>query len=162
MRDVFQQQSLLHLYHGKQEEELKTLIKMDGGNVPTINVLELCTSQKVFIFCPSFFILVLVRLFMNHSVFGSELTQSPYTEEGIASIYYLYQCIDEIIRLIDVFVKRFPYWDANLQVRAGIAAWDAGVDLVFNHEVIDVYTKNSDYSSDILARAQFYTENGYG
>lgn len=59
-------------------------------------------------------------------------------------------------------VVRFPYWDANLHVRAGIAAWDAGVDGVFNHEVIDLYTKNSDYSSDILARAQFFTENGYG
>ena len=57
--------------------------------------------------------------------------------------------------------ERFPFWDAHLHVRAGIAAWDAGVDGIYNHEAIDLYTTNSDYSADILARAQFYSENGY-
>ena len=57
--------------------------------------------------------------------------------------------------------ERFPFWDEHLQVRAGIAAWDASVTEVSNHEYIDLYTKNKDFSSDIFARAQFFAENGY-
>ena len=57
--------------------------------------------------------------------------------------------------------KRFPFWEEHLQVRAGIAAWDADVDSVYNHEAIDLFTKNQDFSSDIFARAQFYAANGY-
>ena len=93
--------------------------------------------------------------------FGENNTDVPIIDEGIGSIPYLRQCVDEIIRLIDFMTKRFPFWEEPLQVRAGIAAWDADVDSVYNHEAIDLFTKNQDFSSDIFARAQFYAANGY-
>ena len=71
------------------------------------------------------------------------------------------QCIEEIIRLIDLEVERFPFWEDHLQVRAGIAAWDATADGVGIHDSIDLYTYNQDFSSDIFARAQFFAEHGY-
>ena len=137
---------------------------MDGGNVTIIIFimivsyifLELRIYQKVFISIPYLLRTIFFTFLIDHKVFGSELSQLPYTEEGIASLSYLYQCIDEIIRLIDVMVERFPFWDAHLQVRAGIAAWDAGVDKIYSHELIDYYTTNNDFSADIFARAQFF------
>ena len=106
---------------------------MDGGNVTIIIFimivsyifLELRIYQKVFISIPYLLRTIFFTFLIDHKVFGSELSQSPYTEEGIASLSYLYQCIDEIIRLIDVMVERFPFWDAHLQVCAGIAAWQS-------------------------------------
>ena len=98
----------------------------------------------------------------QYSVFGLKFSQRPYTKEGIGSIPYLNQCVDEIIRLIDIMAtERFPYWEEHLQVRAGIAAWDAGVDGVHNHEDIDLYTTNHDFSSDIFARAQYFAAHGF-
>ena len=88
-------------------------------------------------------------------------SKNPYTREGTGSIPYLKQCIEEIIRLIDYEVDHFPLWEDHLQVRAGIAAYDATVDGVGNHEDIDLYTYNQDFSSDIIARAQFFAEHGY-
>jgi len=94
--------------------------------------------------------------------FGRDYTEEPNTEEGVGSIPYLRQCVDEIIRLIDFMAtKQFIFWDEHLQVRAGIAAWDASVNEVYNHAEIDSYTHNQDFSSDIFARAQFFAENGY-
>ena len=85
----------------------------------------------------------------------------PFTDDGIGSISYLRQAVDEIIRLIDFMADRWSLWDEHLQVRAGIAAWDISVEEVWNHEAIDIDTKNQDFSSDIFARAQFFAANGY-
>ena len=57
--------------------------------------------------------------------------------------------------------ERWSRWDEHLQVRAGIAAWDTSVEEVWNHESIDIDTKNQDFSSDILARAQYFEAHGY-
>ena len=70
--------------------------------------------------------------------------------------------VDELIRLIDVNVAKWE-WTDDWLTRAGIASWDAigGPDTIPSHESIDVMTTNQDFSSDILARAQFFAENGY-
>ena len=54
-------------------------------------------------------------------------------------------------------------WPDDLQTRAGIASWDAmgGTNAIPSHEFIDMMTTNQDFSSDILARAQVFAENGY-
>ena len=97
-----------------------------------------------------------LKIFLD---FGSS---SPITDDGIAGINYLKQGIDEIIRLIDVNVEKWD-WPEDLQTRAGIASWDAmgGTDTIPSHEFIDMMTINQDFSSDILARAQVFAENGY-
>ena len=94
-------------------------------------------------------------------MYGLKYSRKPYTAEGIGSIPYLRQCIEEIIRLIDYMVDHWPLWEDHLQVRAGIAAWDATIDGVGTHDSIDLYTYNNDFSSDIFARAQFFAEHGY-
>ena len=87
----------------------------------------------------------------------------PITSDGIAGINYLKQGIDEIIRLIDVNAAKWEWPDDDWLTRAGIASWDAigGIDTIPSHESIDMMTTNQDFSSDILARAQFFAENGY-
>ena len=89
-------------------------------------------------------------------------SQSPITIDGIGGVNYLKQGIDEIIRLIDANVEKWE-WSEELLTRAGIASWDAygGLNTIPNHEFIDMYTTNQDFSSDILARAQFFAKNGY-
>ena len=52
-------------------------------------------------------------------------------------------------------------WTEEQQTRGGIAAWECGVYMIGNHETIDYYTPGNDFSSDILARAQYFAENGY-
>ena len=41
------------------------------------------------------------------------------------------------------------------------AAWEIGVNQILSHVTIDYYTRNKDFSSDILARAQFFAKHGY-
>ena len=41
------------------------------------------------------------------------------------------------------------------------AAWEIGINGILDHNVIDYYTRNRDFSSDILSRAQFFAKNGY-
>ena len=41
------------------------------------------------------------------------------------------------------------------------AAWEIGVNQISSHVTIDYYTRNRDFSSDILARAQFFAKQGY-
>ena len=84
----------------------------------------------------------------------------PITEDGIGGINYLKQGIDELIRLIDASVEKWE-WTEDLLTRAGIATWDASDGTIPNHEFIDLYTINQDFSSDIFARAQFFAANGY-
>ena len=84
----------------------------------------------------------------------------PITADGIGGINYLKQGIDELIRLIDSNVEKFD-WAEDLLTRAGVAEWDASGGNIINHEFIDLYTTGYDFSSDILARAQFFAANGY-
>ena len=92
--------------------------------------------------------------------YGPKKSQTPITKDGVGGIDYLKQGIDELIRLIDLSVEHWDFWAEDLLTRAGIASYDAP-GTVGNHEYIDSYTINQDFSSDILARAQFYAENGY-
>ena len=41
------------------------------------------------------------------------------------------------------------------------ASWEIGINQILNHVTIDYYTRTKDFSSDILARAQFFAKNGY-
>lgn len=84
----------------------------------------------------------------------------PITADGIGGINYFKQGIDELIRLIDSNVEKWE-WTEDLLTRAGIAEWDASGGTIPNHDFIDLYTTGYDFSSDILARAQFFAANGY-
>ena len=50
------------------------------------------------------------------------------------------------------------FTDEN-KTRAGIAAMNCGTYQILSEVVIDYYTTNSDFSADVMSRAQFYSEN---
>ena len=50
---------------------------------------------------------------------------------SIGSIDHLEAGIDHLISLIDEIVARHPVWDIVQQTRAGIAAWEVGINKVF-------------------------------
>ena len=49
------------------------------------------------------------------------------------------------------------FWEEHLQKRAGIAPWDVSAEKVWNHEAIDIDTKNQ----DIFRRDQFFEAHEY-
>ena len=119
--------------------------------------MVLCICQKV-----SSFQTQLLKI-LNSSVlaFGPKGSNIPITQDGIGGINYLKQGIDELIRLIDASVEQYEQfdWREDWMTRAGIALYD--YPTIGTHDYIDLFADNSDFSSDILARAQFYAENGY-
>lgn len=82
-------------------------------------------------------------------------------DDGIGGINYLEAGIDQLIALIDEIVARHSAWTIVQQTRAGIAAWEVGINQILSHERIDYFTANKDMSSDVLARASFFAQNGY-
>ena len=170
-KDVSHQLFWLLSYQNKQRPvlNLKTALNIRALKVGYIvimlmrSVLVLCVFQKVSI-------RIISTLLHKFQAFGPKNTFTPITKDGIGGISYLKQGIDEIIRLIDVNIEKWgQFWGEKtdgeeLLTRAGIASWDAegGVAGILSHSEIDVKTFNMDFSSDILARAQFFAENGYG
>ena len=49
------------------------------------------------------------------------------------------------------------FWEEHLQIRAGIAPLDVSAEEVWNHEAIDIDTKNQ----DIFGKDQFFEAHGY-
>ncbi|XP_041838947.1 lysozyme g-like [Melanotaenia boesemani] len=57
--------------------------------------------------------------------------------------------------------NKFPSWTAEQQLKGGIAAYNMGVGNVRTIKNMDVGSTGGDYSSDVVARAQWYGRNGY-
>ncbi|XP_062389803.1 lysozyme g-like isoform X2 [Sardina pilchardus] len=58
--------------------------------------------------------------------------------------------------------KRYPKWTKEQQLKGGIAAYCAGPQNVpADYEKVDENTFAKDYSNDVVARAQFYREQGF-
>ncbi|XP_057699539.1 lysozyme g-like [Corythoichthys intestinalis] len=56
--------------------------------------------------------------------------------------------------------NKFPSWTAEQQLKGGIAAYNIGLGGVQTYERMDVGTTGDDYSSDVVARAQWYKSSG--
>ncbi|XP_061686386.1 lysozyme g-like [Syngnathoides biaculeatus] len=67
---------------------------------------------------------------------------------------------DILIGSIKQIKKKFPNWTAEQQLKGGIAAYNIGVGGVKTYERMDVGTTGNDYSSDVVARAQWYKSQG--
>ncbi|XP_078679488.1 lysozyme g-like [Branchiostoma floridae x Branchiostoma belcheri] len=80
---------------------------------------------------------------------------------GAESIEHLRQATDILIDKIKGIQKKFPEWTREQQLKGGIAAYNFGVKNVWTYENMDRGTTGHDYANDVVARAQWYKENGY-
>ncbi|XP_018520710.1 lysozyme g isoform X1 [Lates calcarifer] len=72
---------------------------------------------------------------------------------------HLCQAIDILIYFIIRIKHTFPEWSKEQQLRGGIAAYNAGDENILSYEELDSITTGGDYSSDVIARAQWYKCN---
>ncbi|KAG7328945.1 hypothetical protein KOW79_007119 [Hemibagrus wyckioides] len=77
------------------------------------------------------------------------------SEEHIA------QGTEILIGFIKKIQKNFPAWPKEHQFKGGIAAYNFGPGNVRTYERMDVGTAGNDYSSDVVARSQFFKRKGY-
>ncbi|NXL84787.1 LYG protein, partial [Alectura lathami] len=66
-----------------------------------------------------------------------------------------------LISKIKEIQQKFPHWTKNQQLKGGIAAYNFGSKNVRSYERMDIGTLHNDYSSDVVARSQYYKQQGY-
>ncbi|XP_077427526.1 lysozyme g-like isoform X2 [Vanacampus margaritifer] len=79
---------------------------------------------------------------------------------GWNSEEHLRQGTEILIGFINGIEKKFPNWTPEQQLKGGIAAYNIGLTGVQTYERMDVGTTGDDYSSDVVARAQWYKRQG--
>lgn len=57
--------------------------------------------------------------------------------------------------------RKYPNWTVNMALKGGICAYNCGVSNVRDYKNIDSRTTGKDYSNDVVARSQYYENNGY-
>ena len=60
---------------------------------------------------------------------------------------------------LESILGKHPLFADENKTRACIAAMNCGTYQIQSEVVIDYYTTNSDFSADVMSRAQFYSEN---
>ncbi|XP_019632064.1 PREDICTED: lysozyme g-like [Branchiostoma belcheri] len=80
---------------------------------------------------------------------------------GPRSIEHIRQATDILIEKIKGIQNNFPDWTPEQQLKGGIAAYNIGVKQVWTYENMDEGTTGDDYANDVVARAQWYKQNGY-
>lgn len=88
-------------------------------------------------------------------------SHTPKTAEGPTSLAHILQganILRELIKNIKEDVK--PSWPPEWQIRGAIAAYNFGPDDVRTMANLDKGSTGHDYSSDVLARAQYFKRIG--
>ncbi|XP_040893217.1 lysozyme g-like isoform X2 [Toxotes jaculatrix] len=57
--------------------------------------------------------------------------------------------------------NKFRDWSTEQQLKGGIAAYNQGDGNVHSYDQVDAYTTGGDYANDVVARAQWYRNNGF-
>lgn len=83
----------------------------------------------------------------SHTVLGD---YSPTSKE------HLEQGAGILAASIDNVRKAHPDWNEKYILKGGVAAYNSGVSTIQTIERMDVGTTGDDYSSDVIARAQYY------
>ncbi|XP_070828138.1 lysozyme g-like [Chaetodon trifascialis] len=65
-----------------------------------------------------------------------------------------------LVEFIEVMQDKFSGLSKEKQLKGGIAAYNMGDGNVHSYEYVDENTTGKDYSNDVVARAQWYTEHG--
>ncbi|KAL3066311.1 hypothetical protein OYC64_016298 [Pagothenia borchgrevinki] len=74
---------------------------------------------------------------------------------------HLNQATGILVYFIGRISTKFPSWSRAQKLRGGIAAYNMGDGNVHSYDGVDANTHGGDYSKDVLARAQWYKNNGY-
>ncbi|CAL8383216.1 unnamed protein product [Boreogadus saida] len=73
---------------------------------------------------------------------------------------HLDQATGILVDMISVVREKFPGWSPEQHLKGAIAAYNMG-ERVLEFADVDWKTTGNDYSSDVVARAQFYKRNGF-
>ncbi|XP_058253662.1 lysozyme g-like isoform X1 [Hemibagrus wyckioides] len=91
-----------------------------------------------------------------------QVDKNHHTPKGAwNSEEHLTQGTDILIQSIKDIQKKFPSWPKEHQFKGGIAAYNLGPGNVRTYERMDIGSPGDDYSSDVVARAQFFKRKGY-
>ncbi|KAJ8332323.1 hypothetical protein SKAU_G00426780 [Synaphobranchus kaupii] len=66
-----------------------------------------------------------------------------------------------LISFINAIKRKFPDWPKEHQFKGGISAYNAGDKNVRTYEKMDIGTTGDDYANDVVARAQWFKQNGF-
>ncbi|CAL8332212.1 unnamed protein product [Lota lota] len=73
--------------------------------------------------------------------------------------------LDQGTEILVYFIKRiqnkFPGWSTEQKLKGAVAAYNMGDGNVHCYENVDSHTTGKDYSNDVVARAQWYKQNGF-
>ncbi|KAG7486174.1 lysozyme g-like [Solea senegalensis] len=74
---------------------------------------------------------------------------------------HLRQATNILIGHIQTIRNKFPGWCTEQKLKGGIAAYNMGPRNVHSYDRVDENTTGGDYSNDVVARAQWYIDNGF-
>nr|XP_057906719.1 lysozyme g-like [Doryrhamphus excisus] len=98
----------------------------------------------------------------DHKAWGlMQVDKRYHTIQGAwNSAEHLRQGTEILIGYIKEIKNKFPNWTAEQQLKGGIASYNFGTKNVQTLGGMDKGTTGDDYSSDVVARAQWYKTNG--
>uniref|UniRef100_A0A8D0ASX0 Lysozyme g n=1 Tax=Sander lucioperca TaxID=283035 RepID=A0A8D0ASX0_SANLU len=73
---------------------------------------------------------------------------------------HLCQATEILVYFIGRIRNKFPGWSKEQQLKGGIAAYNKGDGSIHSYDNVDGSTTGGDYSNDVVARAQWYKNNG--
>ncbi|XP_062856261.1 lysozyme g-like [Trichomycterus rosablanca] len=100
----------------------------------------------------------------NHNGFGLmqvDKNAHPDYKKPWNGEEHIRQGVDILISFIKQIQDKFPSWSKENQLKGGIAAYNLGVKNIKTLEGMDVKSSGDDYSSDVVARAQWFNSHGY-
>jgi hypothetical protein len=115
-------------------------------------------------------IALVAALASKESAMGSDLSRNDAfgifqledANQGLdspTSLEHMRQAMEKFVDLRIQISDKFPEWAMKDVLRGAVAAYDAGINNVKSYSNIDVWTTGKDYSSDVIARGQWYYLN---
>ncbi|CAL8352418.1 lysozyme g [Gadus morhua] len=77
------------------------------------------------------------------------------------SVEHVDQATGILVDIIKEVQRDFPDWSREKQLKGAIAYYNMGRNVLSCPHGVDHLTTGKDYSSDVVARAQFYKRNGF-
>lgn len=74
------------------------------------------------------------------------------------SVDHIEQATGIFIETLNKVKKKYPDWNFSTQMRIAIAGYNTGIEDNINPATYDQETTHDDYSSDVIARARFYSQ----
>ncbi len=78
---------------------------------------------------------------------------------GPKSLEHLKQATEILVSFRHQVQKKHPTWKDKDVLKGSLVAYNSGVDNVQTIERMDIGTTGDDYGSDVIARAQFYSQH---